>query len=141
MLPHSIIQSTLNACKYCTCSHMHTHNLYLHRSLNRIEYSHMVLKLYLSQMRIVRDNVKCPCMGRNFFVNSPMMTSRVHGWGVVGHNIDRHIISEDLFGYIPGISTTIMRPRNSSRDRCVRSKQTRKTSPEVLIYRPSEKRY
>ena len=42
-------------------------------------------------MRIVRDNVKYPCMGRNFFVNSPLMTSRVRGWGVVGHNIDRRI--------------------------------------------------
>ena len=49
------------------------------------------LKPYLSQMRIVRDKVKCPCMGRNFFVNSPMMTPKAPGWGVVGHDIDRHI--------------------------------------------------
>ena len=54
------------------------------RSLN---YSHVVLKPYLSQMRIVRDNVKYPCMGRNFFVNSPLMTSRVPGWGVVHYRI------------------------------------------------------
>ena len=51
------------------------------------------LKPYSSQMRIVRDKVKCPCMGRNFFVNSPMMTPKAPGWGVVGHNIDRRIIA------------------------------------------------
>ena len=67
-------------------------NLYLHCSLNCVEYSHMVLKLYLSQMQIVCNNVTCPCMGRNFFVNSPMIISRVRGCGIVGHNIDRHII-------------------------------------------------
>ena len=36
-------------------------------------------------------------------------------------------IPEDLFGYISGILyTTTMEPKNSSRDRCVRSKQTKK---------------
>ena len=37
-------------------------------------------------------------------------------------------------------STTAMQPSNSSRDRCVRSKK-QQTSPEILIYRHSERRY
>ena len=41
--------------------------------------------------------------------------------------------SEDLFGYIPGISTTTMQPRGQIINN--------QTSPEMLIYRVSERRY
>ena len=36
------------------------------------------------------------------------------------------IFSEDLYIWLPGISTTIMQQRNSSMVRCVRSKQNKK---------------
>ena len=39
-----------------------------------------------------------------------------------------------------GISTTTMQPRNYSRGRCVQLKQ-QQTSPEMIIYRVSERRY
>ena len=35
--------------------------------------------------------------------------------------VSSSLFSEELFGYIPGIPTTTMQPRNSSRSKCVRS--------------------
>ena len=49
-------------------------------------------------------------------------------------------LSEDLFGYIPGISTTTIQPRNSpGADHRVRSKK-QQTSADMLIYRLSERK-
>ena len=72
------------------------------------------LKPYSSQMRIVCDKVKCPCMGRNFCVNSPMMTPKAPRWGVVGHNIDRHIIPPghpSVLQTIPDRQTNAISPK------------------------------
>ena len=46
-------------------------------------------------MRIVDKNVKYPYMGHEFFVSSPVLTPVMRGWGIVGHYIDRCIISAD----------------------------------------------
>ena len=48
------------------------------------------------------------------------------------------VFSEDLFGYIPGISTTKHATKELRACRCVSSKQQH-TSPEMLIYKFSKK--
>ena len=48
-----------------------------------------------------------------------------------------YLCSEDLFGYIPGISTTNVPTKELPRDGYVRSKK-QQTSPERLVYRLSE---
>ena len=48
------------------------------------------------------------------------------------------LFSEDLFGYIPGISTTNHATKEPSRGRCLRSKK-QQISPEMLIYMLSER--
>ena len=47
---------------------------------------------------------------------------------------------EDLFGYIPGISSHSQATKELCRSRCMRSKK-QQTSPEMLVYRLSERRY
>ena len=51
-------------------------------------------------------------------------------------HISQSPISEDLFGYIPGLSTTSMQPRNSPGA----DERLQQTSPEMLINKLSEKR-
>ena len=57
-------------------------------------------------------------------------------------NLASLLCSEDLsVDYIPGISTTTMQPiKKLSKSRCTRSKK-QQTSPEMLVYRFSERRY
>ena len=50
------------------------------------------------------------------------------------------LFPEDLFGHIPGISTTAMQPRNSPGTH-VQYQKKRQTLPEMLIYWLSERRY
>ena len=47
---------------------------------------------------------------------------------------------EDLFGYISGISSHSQATKELCRSRCKRSKK-QQTSPEMLVYRLSERRY
>jgi len=54
--------------------------------------------------------------------------------------ISYSLSSEDLFGYIPGISTANHATKELSKGRCARSKK-QQISPEMLIYRLSEMRY
>ena len=69
---------------YCRCKVPPVEIMLSNLSLNHI-YSHVVLKPYFSQMRIVRDNVKCPCMGRNLihcqFPHDDRKGARVGGSG------------------------------------------------------------
>ena len=50
--------------------------------------------------------------------------------------VKTYMFSEDLFGYIPGISTTTMATKEWNGQMC----KIKETSPEMLIYRFSNKK-
>ena len=54
--------------------------------------------------------------------------------------ISLSLVSEDLFGYIPGIGNHSHATKELSISRCARSKK-QQTSPNMLVYRLSERRY
>ena len=50
--------------------------------------------------------------------------------------VKTNMFPEDLFGYIPGISTTTMATKEWNGQKC----KIKETSPEMLIYRFSNKK-